>query len=231
MAHSTATQSRGQHPAFAIDRGWGSVLGSLRSTPVTLAVVWLALVSLGVAGRLWQPAWNVTPMAAVALAAGAVFPHAIVAATVPLVALVLSNLGLESYESLPMAAVVCAATAWPVILGGMLRRMPTGGRVTAMIAVLAGALASSLVFFLATNLAFWWFTAEYPHSAEGLAACFAAALPFYRWMPAGDLAWTAVTFAGLAALSRALDSVAMRRLQPLAVATQSSPAKRASDVA
>lgn len=227
MSHPTAPQSRDAHPAFSGD----TFLGSLRSAPVALAVVWLALVGLGVTGRLWQPAWNVTPMAAIALAAGTVFPNAIVAATVPLVALVLSNLGLDAYESLPMAVVVCAATAWPVLLGVILRRMATGGRAAAMIAVLAGALASSLVFFLATNLAFWWFTVEYPHTVEGLAACFAAALPFYRWMPAGDLAWTAVTFAGLVALARTIDSVAMRRLQPLAAATQSSPAKRASDVA
>lgn len=227
MSHPTAPQSRGCHPAFSGD----TFLGSLRSAPVVLVVVWLALVGLGVAGRFWQPAWNVTPMAAVALAAGAVFPHAIVAATVPLVALVLSNLGLDAYESLPMAVVVFAATAWPVLLGGLLRQIATGGRTAAVLAVLAGALASSLVFFLVTNLAFWWFTAEYPHTAEGVAACFMAALPFYRWMPAGDLAWTVVTFAGLVALSRAVDSLAMRRLQPLAVATQSAPAKRASDVA
>lgn len=231
MAHPAATQSSGQHPASDADEVLGSILGSLRSTPVALAVVWLALVALGVAGRLWQPAWHVTPMAAVALAAGAVFHNPLVAASVPLVALVLSNLGLDAYDSLPMAAVVCAATAWPVLLGGILRRMAAGGRARAVLAVLGGALASSLVFFLVTNLAFWWFTAEYPHTAEGLAACFVAALPFYRWMPAGDLAWTAVTFAGLVAMARALDSVAMRRLQPLAAATQSSPAKRASDVA
>jgi hypothetical protein len=227
MSHPTAPQSRGYQPASSGD----TFLGSLRSAPVALAVVWLALVGLGVTGRLWQPAWNVTPMAAVALAAGTLFPNQIVAATVPLAALVLSNFGLDAYESLPMAVIVCAATAWPVLLGGLLRRMATGGRAVAVLAVLAGALASSLVFFLATNLAFWWFTAEYPHTAAGLAACFTAALPFYRWMPAGDLAWTAATFAGLVAVARALDSVATRRLHPLAVATQSSPAKRASDVA
>ena len=227
MSHPTAMPPRGHGSAFGID----AVLDSLRSTPVALALVWVALVALGVAGRLWQPAWHVTPMAAVALAAGVVFPHAIVAATVPLAALVVSNLGLDAYESLPMAAVVFAATAWPVLLGGLLRRMATGSRAAAVIAVLAGALASSLVFFLATNLAFWWFTAEYPHTAEGLLACFTAALPFYRWMPVGDLAWTAATCAGLAALARAVELVASRRLQPLPAPAQTTPAKPASDVA
>lgn len=227
MPHSTAPHSRGLQQDS--DTTWFP--GSLRGMPAAQAVVWVALVALGVVGRLWQPAWNVTPMAAVALAAGVVFPNPVVAAGVPLAALVVSNLGLEAYESLPMAAVVLAATVWPVLLGGTLRRTASGSRAAAVIAPLAGALASSLVFFLTTNLAFWWFTAEYPHTAEGLLACFTAALPFYRWMPAGDLAWTAVTFAGLAAFSRGFDSVASRRLQPVAAAAQSSPAKRASDVA
>lgn len=227
MSHPTAPHARVHGSAAGSD----AVLGSLRSTPAALAIVWLALVALGVAGRLCQPTWHVTPMAAVALAAGAVFPNPLVAATVPLASLVVSNFGLDAYESLPMAAVVFAATAWPVLLGGLLRRMATGTRAAAVMALLAGALASSLVFFLATNLAFWWFTAEYPHTAEGLLACFAAALPFYRWMPVGDVAWTAATFAGLAALARAVDVVASRRLQPLPAAAQTTPAKPASDVA
>lgn len=227
MASSTATPSCVHGPTS----GGGHFLGSLRTAPVVLAGLWLALVALGVAGRLWQPAWHVTPMAAVALAAGSVFPNPVVAATVPLAALVLSNLGLDAYESLPMAAVVFAATAWPVLLGGLVRRMANGGRTAALLAVLGGALASSLVFFLTTNLAFWWFTAEYPHTAAGLAACYTAALPFYRWMPVGDLAWTLATFAGLVAVARALDSMPNRRLQPVAAATQSAPVKRASDMA
>lgn len=227
MAQPLATYSRSARPASDAH----AFLGSLRSTTVALAAVWLGLVALGVAGRLWQPAWNVTPMAAVSLAAGVVFSQPVVAATVPLAALVASNLGLEAYESVPMAVVVFAATAWPVLLGGLLRKAAGRGRAATLLALLGGTLASSLVFFLVTNLAFWWFTVEYPHTVAGLAACFTAALPFYRWMPVGDLAWTAATFCGLVVLARSLDAVATRRLQPAAAATQSTPAKRASDVA
>lgn len=110
-----------------------------------LVAVWIGLVSVGVAGRLWQPGWHVTPMAAVALAAGATFPHAAAAASVPLATLAIGNLALPAYGSVAMAVVVYAATAWPVLLGGVLRR---GG----WTAVVGGALASSLVFFVSTNL-------------------------------------------------------------------------------
>jgi hypothetical protein len=156
-------------------------------------------------GRLWQPGWNVTPMAGIALAAGAVFANPLVAASVPLVALALGNLVLPDYGSMAMAAVVCAATVWPVVLGRWL--VPAEGRKAGQwIAIAGSALASSLMFFLTTNLAHWWLTSDYPHTASGLAACFVAALPFYRWMPVGDVAWTVAIFTGLSAVIAAVQA-------------------------
>lgn len=227
MAHPTTTPLRAARSADADD----SFLSSFRSSPAALSILWVALVALGVAGRLAQPSWNVTPMAAVALAAGGVFANPLVAATVPLTALLVSNLGLDAYDSLPMAAVVFAATAWPVLLGGLLRRATAGSRFAGMLSILGGALASSLVFFLTTNFAFWWFTSEYPHTAEGLFACFLAALPFYRWMPVGDVAWSLAAFAGLAAAARIVHAAAARGLQTVAATAESAPVKRVSDVA
>lgn len=172
-------------------------------TFATQACLWIVLVAIGVCGRLWQPGWNVTPMAGVALAAGAVFPNALVAASVPLVSLALGNLALPGYGSLAMAAVVYAATAWPVLLGRLLT-IGGGLRSIRWITAAGGALANSLVFFLTTNLAHWWLTSDYLHTAAGLVACYAAALPFYRWMPVGDVAWTAVILAGVSAAIAAL---------------------------
>jgi hypothetical protein len=181
------------------------------------AVVWLALVALAVAGRLWQPTWNgeqlwhATPLAAVALAAGFLFANQLVAASVPLAALALSNLVLPGYGSLGVAAVVYAATAWPVLLGtcGIL-----GQDRPRWLAVVGGSLATSLVFFLSTNLAHWAFMADYPRTMAGLGECFVAALPFYRWMPVGDAAWTLATFGLIVAARMAAEAVATRRLRP-----------------
>jgi hypothetical protein len=181
------------------------------------AVVWLALVALAVAGRLWQPTWNgeqlwhATPLAAVALAAGFLFANPLVAASVPLAALAASNLLLPGYGSLGVAAVVYAATAWPVLLGtcGVL-----GQDRPRWLAVVGGSLATSLVFFLSTNLAHWAFMADYPRTIAGLGECFVAALPFYRWMPVGDAAWTLATFGLIVAARMAADAAATRRLRP-----------------
>jgi len=184
------------------------------------ATVWLALVALAVAGRLWQPTWNgeplwhATPLAAVALAAGFLFANPLVAASVPLAALALSNVLLPGYGSLGVAAVVYAATAWPVLLG---TRGLLGRDRPRWLAVVGGSLATSLVFFVSTNLAHWAFTADYAHTMAGLGECFVAALPFYRWMPVGDAAWTVATFGLIVAARMAAEAAATRRLRPQAV--------------
>jgi len=165
-----------------------------RPSFTTLCWVWLVLVAVSAVGRLWQPTFNVTPLAAAAIVAGGVFPNPIVAVTVPLAALTVSNLALPGYGSgggIVMAAVIYAAFAWPVLLGGLVR----SGRWTAIV---GSALASSLIFFLATNFAHWYLGSDYPHTPAGLVACYAAGLPFYRWMPIGDVAWTVAFVAGLA---------------------------------
>ncbi len=181
--------------------------------PVLLLVVWLFLVTLAVVGRAWQPAANVTPMAAVSLAAGAIFPSMFLAASVPVVALAVGNLFLPPHDSLAMALIVAAALGWPVVLG-RLGLLGGTGRDTRWFAVIGGALASSLVFYFSTNVAFWLLTDMYPKSAAGLIACLTAALPFHRWMPVGDIAWSLAVFGLLAGMVAAADAAAARRLSP-----------------
>lgn len=187
---------------------WCSLAG--RSLGAVTAA-WLVLVAVAVVGRIWQPEWqgvrlwNVTPLAAVALAAGALFANRIVAAAVPLAALAIGNLVEPAYGSWGVAAVVYAASVWPVLLGRFVNRWRWA-------AVCGGAVANSLVFFLATNLAHWACTADYERSPAGLTACFVAALPFYR--PMGDVAWSLALFAGIVAVGTA-DELLARRLHPL----------------
>ena len=66
------------------------------------------------------------------------------------------------------------------------------------------ALAGSLQFFLISNLPYWLYYGEYAHNATGLAACYAAAIPFFRHTLESDLLYTAVLFGAHALLSRSV---------------------------
>lgn len=57
------------------------------------------------------------------------------------------------------------------------------------------ALASSVSFFLVSNLAVWECFNMYPKTLAGLMMCYDAALPFFRHAVEGDLLFTAAMFA------------------------------------
>ena len=66
--------------------------------------------------------------------------------------------------------------------------------------VAAAALASSVSFFILSDLAVWAFGTMYPKTWSGLVSCYVAALPFFRRGLAGDMLFTAVLF-GLPAIA------------------------------
>ncbi len=175
--------------------------------------IWFALVAVGVCGRLWQPAYNVTPFAAIGLAAGSLFGISLAAASVPIVALVISNMVLPGYGSTIMTFVVYVSLACPVLFGSLVQRQ-------GWVAVLGGSLASSLIFFITTNFATWALSELYPHTLSGLTTCYIAALPFYRWMPVGDVMWSISLFSTLVAIGRIQQLVQPVRAIPVTTGHQ-----------
>jgi hypothetical protein len=190
-----------------------------RCSFATLCAAWCALVAISVVGRLWQPVANVTPLAGAAIVAGAVFSSPLVAATVPVAALVISNTVLPGYgggaSGWLMMAVVFACLTWPVLLGRLTRNGPSKSVNWGLV---GSGLASSLVFFLVTNAAHWWLSTDYPHTAAGLVSCYAAGLPFYRWMPVGDVAWTLVLARGLVGLGATVSAAPSISASPVQAA-------------
>ena len=98
------------------------------------------------------------------------------------------------------------------LLGSTLLRKVTAVR------VVAGVLASATSFFLLSNFMVWMGSgslALYPHTASGLAACYASALPFYG----NDLLSTGVfaaAFFGLPVLAARLVETLRPTQQPMA---------------
>jgi hypothetical protein len=152
-------------------------------TGITLAAV---------AARLIPHSPNFSPIAALALFAGASFASKRAALLVPLMALVLSDLVLGFY---PLAPVVYGSFALIACLGLWLRHRQS----VALIG--SAALASAVLFFVLTNFGVWALGGWYPRTWAGLAACFAAAVPFFRNTLTSDLIYSALLF-GILALAQ-----------------------------
>ena len=164
-----------------------------RSLWTELAVL-TVLVGGCVLARLVDHAANVAPVAAAALFGGFWFGRRYLAVLCPLAAMAASDALIGGYNWATMT-VVYAAMAFPVVWRTVLRHKMTPVRVGLCAA------SGSVVFFVSTNLAVWFFGTLYAKTAAGLLACFAAALPFFRNKMLGDLAFAAVLFGGYALLT------------------------------
>lgn len=147
------------------------------------------LVALIVAARLLPHLPNFNPVVAAALFAGATLDRRALALAVPALGMLVSDLFITR-DVLAVTVVVYAALLLPALIGMFARRF----RVSRML--VPAALASTLTFFVASNLAVWAFSGMYSLDMAGLAACFAAALPFLQYSIAGDLAWSVALFGG-----------------------------------
>ena len=147
------------------------------------------LIALDVVARIVPHVPGVWPVAASALFAGRMLKLPLLAFLVPVAATVLSNFALPGDDG-RVLLVVAAALCVPAALGIVARRW-RGAAPTA-----AAMVATSLLFFVATNFAVWAFDGLYPMTWQGLAECYIAALPFLDRTVLGDLAWCAALFGG-----------------------------------
>jgi hypothetical protein len=151
------------------------------------------MIGLGAVARVVPHPWNFTPMIALGLYAGAKSQRLWIGAAATMLALILSDAYLGFSRD---AFFVYPAFLIPVLLGRWVHR--SEGVAT----IAAGALFSSLSFFLITNGGVWAIGSLYPHTMAGLTACLAAGVPFYRNQLLGDAIWTVALFGGHYLLSR-----------------------------
>jgi hypothetical protein len=136
-------------------------------------------------------------MTAMALFAAAHFRSRLFALAAPLVALFVSDLGIEvlhryglmrSWGLYPGMWVNYAALTLVTCLGfAFIDRKSVG--------IIAGTtLLSSLTFFLVTNFVVWAGWDLYPKTAAGLLACYVAGIPFFGWSLLGDVFYVTLFF-------------------------------------
>lgn len=150
-------------------------------------VVFLLLVAIGVAGRWGQPVWCFTPIAAATVFAGFYFARWPIAALVPVASLSLSDQWLPGYDHGIVLLATYGVMTVPVWLGRALRSGGSRARLASL--GLACGLVPATTFYVVTNFAVWSSTSMYAATAGGLLDCYWAAVPFYRWMLAGDLCY------------------------------------------
>jgi hypothetical protein len=166
------------------------------------AVALVLLVGSGVALRLaCHELPNFAPVAAMALFAGYFFRSAGLALLVPLSVMAISDFFLGGYDW-AMMALVYSMLALPVAFRGWLRRaFNLGGErtVAPLMGLYSCGLLSSVLFFLVTNFGVWclW-PGPYDRSLAGLAHCYGAAIPFFRYTLAGDMFFAIVLFGSYA---------------------------------
>lgn len=163
-------------------------------------LVFYVLVCGAAVGRWLAPElgwWNATPTAAATVFAAYYLSAWWAAALVPAAVLAVSNLFLPSYNDATMTASIYAAMLVPLACGWWLRRRFSAVRLA------ASCVAPAVTFFLSTNFAYWLTSGRYAPTWDGLLTCYAAAVPFFRNMLVGDVAFTLLAFAGYALVASA----------------------------
>jgi len=162
-----------------------------RSLTTDVVVISL-LVVLAAASRLLPHAPGFVAVTGASMFAGWYLRRGSLAYLVPLAVFSLSDLALGFYQPLLMVAVYLVAVV-PVLIGRALRGNATIPRLA------ASTLFCSVLSLVTINFFVWLTSAWYARTATGLAQCYLAALPFFKYRLAGDVCSVALCF-GLYAL-------------------------------
>jgi hypothetical protein len=177
-------------------------------------IVLTVMVLAAAMARLVPHPPNLTPIGAMALFGGACFVDRKAAYLLPMAAMLLSDLvlGFMHYGLWRLVAIQ------PVVYGCILASTAIGHLIAdrrSVWQVGGAALAGALLFYVVTNFAVWAGGGHtYPMTAAGLGECYWKAIPYFRNTLAGDAAFTAVLFGGLAILENRL---AWMRQKPASV--------------
>lgn len=147
------------------------------------------IIALAIAARFIPGAVNFSPVYAGLLFSGAYlkkrdsvwFPILLIAGSDMLVSSLLYQMSFQWMQVLNWVGFAAI-----VVVGWWLKKRVTVGN------VLAASVAGPSVFFLISNFAVWLGGGMYPPTFGGLAACYAAAIPFY-----GNSLTSGVLFSGI----------------------------------
>lgn len=154
----------------------------------------LAIIGVTALTRVFHVIPNLAPMTALAVFGAWTFRDSRLSYLVPLLAMVIGDIGLAivnsdmayAFHDTQIIVYAClAATAWMTL---KFATQDTMGRRIGSI------LSGSVLFFVATNFAVWMFSGMYPQTVAGLAECYTLAIPFFRTSLLSDIVYGALMF-------------------------------------
>src|SRR5262245_33043840 len=151
----------------------------------------LMLIAVAAVSRLFPHPENFSPIAAMALFAGAFIPGKKNSMWIPLAALLLSDILLQLFFKNGFyrdMIFVYGSFAAVVLIGKKIRDT------SSPVWVLGASVAASVMFYLVTNFGTWLMYDMYPHDFSGLIQSYAEGLEFFRGTLLGDLFYTTVLF-------------------------------------
>lgn len=197
---------------------------------LTSILVFILLIALGIFARLmWVDIPNFKPVASLALFAGFFFAQYRIAVAVPLIVMCISDWWLGGYQPLLKLAVYGSVVA-PIFLRGVSRwsvwQIHSGATWSVMrgsATLLSCSLGASVLFFVVTNFVTWVVTPWYDRSLAGVVECYLAAVPFFRYTLAGDMAFTSSLFGTYCVIQALLNRRSLPTPEPACCVQASRP--------
>ncbi len=150
----------------------------------------VAIVVLLALTRLIPHPPNAVPIAAMALFSGAFFTNRLLAYSVPLIAMLISDYIIGFHSSV---IYVYAGVALTVVIGSFIKHIT-------FLRVGAAAIIATLAFFLITNFAAWLHHDLYADNISGLIQAYIAGLPFMRNALLANIIFSYIAFFGVKSL-------------------------------
>ncbi|GIS56103.1 MAG: hypothetical protein CM1200mP1_00410 [Candidatus Neomarinimicrobiota bacterium] len=158
----------------------------------------VALIVIGILGRIIPHPPNFTPIIAIALLASHVFKNKWIVILTPLMAMWISDLVINNYlyagyyDSLLIFSSSFLWVYGPIICIALLGTVLIKKVKISNIAL--SSISGSLIFFLVTNFGVWISGTMFPKSLFGLIECYTFALPFFGNALVGDLVYCTILF-------------------------------------
>jgi len=150
---------------------------------IILIALIIFLISLS---RIFPHPPNFTPILALAIFGGAYLPNRIIALSLPILAMFLSDLIIGFHSQIYAVYVTIIVLS---LLGNMIK--------TKNIKNLAiTGFAGSLIFFMITNFSVWLSGGLYPLTIDGLLECYIMAIPFFHNTLISTLLFLGILFFG-----------------------------------